>query len=206
MGPEIHQYCHDLLRADARLRRMQGEAFRLRDEALLGRLLEMGRRMAELVLLADDLRSGLVSDDIEILRNSEDEVSPIPTVVATSSAPSGEEGAGYPKFFREGDKLVKIGWSKKKGGEYRHICYIENVILMASRIAEMGAGGGPVKYTEIKKDLGTAATNYHIYTAIDWLLEIGLLRREGLEGYVVPPTEDLSGIISARFRDLPEKE
>src|SRR5262245_52638996 len=28
--------------------------------------------------------------------------------------------AGYPKFYRHGDELVKVGWSKREGDEYVH--------------------------------------------------------------------------------------
>src|SRR4051812_16484423 len=34
--------------------------------------------------------------------------------------PGRSRGEDYPKFFRRGDELVKVGWSKKERKEYSH--------------------------------------------------------------------------------------
>src|SRR5438132_2134720 len=47
----------------------------------------------------------------------------------------------YPKFFRRGDELVKVGWSKKDRKEYNHRAPRGAVNAVAAAIRQIGARG-----------------------------------------------------------------
>src|SRR5262245_49611331 len=49
--------------------------------------------------------------------------------------------AGYPKFYRHGDELVKIGWSKREGDEYAHKAprqVLESLVAVVAKIGDRG--------------------------------------------------------------------
>ena len=48
--------------------------------------------------------------------------------------------AGYPKYFRQSDNLVKIGYSRKRG-EYTHRAPRKAVMVVVDAVARSGAGG-----------------------------------------------------------------
>jgi hypothetical protein len=121
----------------------------------------------------------------------------------------GEEIGGYPKFIREDEKLVKIGWSPRKSKEYRHTCKFTDLLLFASRLSGETCAGGPAKLTEIlpiKDSQGKFMDNCKIYTCLDWLQHTGLLKRHGKRGYAFEATVGLAGEIENRFRALPQRE
>ncbi|WP_231749904.1 hypothetical protein [Tautonia plasticadhaerens] len=115
---------------------------------------------------------------------------------------------GYPRFHREGEKLVKIDWSGKKRVEYRHACCLEDVVLLASRLCQRSRAGEPVKLSEItplETDEGRPLPNHQVYAAVDWLKEIGLLEKHGRKGYMMPDVSDLEGRIAASWSRLPDQ-
>ncbi len=45
----------------------------------------------------------------------------------------------YPKFFREGNALLKLGWSRKSRSEYEHRAPREAVLAVAGRVADVAS-------------------------------------------------------------------
>lgn len=113
----------------------------------------------------------------------------------------------YPVFYRDDDKLVKIGWSQKKQWTYRHSCGTDELVLFAFRLEEMRTKKEPVRLSEVLNDLevtkGLSLSNYQVYTCVDWLLAEGLLRKQGGK-YVLEPMADVEGEVLERWRRLPE--
>jgi len=96
--------------------------------------------------------------------------------------------AGYPRFLRTDDQLVKIGWSKKKRSEYIHKAPRERVFAVVEAVAAAG-GNGAVMSTEdllaIQDESGEEIPQYQTYLALAWLRSQGVIRRHGRTGYKI---------------------
>ena len=52
-----------------------------------------------------------------------------------------KDDSGYPKFFRQGDQLIRVAWSKREKGEYQHKATYSVVQAVALAIAGCGKNG-----------------------------------------------------------------
>lgn len=105
----------------------------------------------------------------------------------------------YPRFVREGDRLVKIGWSKKNKSTYEHKAPYESVTAvvrqLASRVTprQVFTIEDIVPVPDISND-GEVPV-YQLYLTLAWLRDLGLLSRQGRDRYVADhPTQLPSGI------------
>jgi len=95
----------------------------------------------------------------------------------------------YPRFFRRGDQLIKIGWSKKARAEYEHKAPRRVIDALAAAIARR-SGNGKVFTAEDLFPLkdphdGSEIPGYQEYVALAWLRSIAVVERRGRQGYVV---------------------
>ncbi|MCC7293030.1 MAG: hypothetical protein IT449_13295 [Phycisphaerales bacterium] len=95
----------------------------------------------------------------------------------------------YPKFFREGDTLIKVAWSKKQRAEYQHKAPRRAVDLLAAAIARKASRTGRFTTEELfpLKDPhdGAEVPSYQAYVALAWLKSAGMVRQKGKGGYTV---------------------
>lgn len=103
----------------------------------------------------------------------------------------------YPKFFREGDYLVKVGWSKKAREEYQHKAPRRVIDALAAAIAratesKQSARSGRLFTTEDLftqdrplKDptTGEDIPGYQAYVALAWMKMAGVVKQVGRRGY-----------------------
>ena len=103
---------------------------------------------------------------------------------------SGARGVGrkYPMFEREGDRLVKVGWSKKKRAEYEHraskevvACFVQHLATHV-REAELFDMEGLLP---IPDSGGGEVPDYQAYLTLRWLQEVGAVEKKGRDGYVL---------------------
>ncbi len=102
---------------------------------------------------------------------------------ARHAPPKGE----YPKFYRRGDQLVKIGWSKKERAEYEHKAPRRAIELLADVIARK-VGNGKLFTSEEVLPLrdpadGSEVPGYQGYVALAWFKAAGLIQQNGRRGY-----------------------
>ena len=106
---------------------------------------------------------------------------------ATHEAPKGKlEKVRYPYFRREGDKLVKVGWSKQDRREYEHRSEWDRVEAVCSAFAAIGAHGNTFSMDEIlpvSVPDGDEVPSYQAYLVLAWLRAADLVDRIGNEGY-----------------------
>ena len=92
----------------------------------------------------------------------------------------------YPRFERSGDRLVKVGWSKKDRAEYEHKVSYD---AMTTVIGALALKFGKVDYLKmddlipIADASGQEVPSYQAYLVVAWLRELGLLERQGNDGY-----------------------
>jgi hypothetical protein len=94
----------------------------------------------------------------------------------------------YPRFERDGDKLVKVGWSKTAGAEYEHRAPLNAVRSFARHLRE-SVGAGSVFVVEELMPVPISESEhipaYQVYMALKWFQQIGAVEKKGRQGYLV---------------------
>jgi hypothetical protein len=90
----------------------------------------------------------------------------------------------YPTYRRQGDSLVKVGWSKKSKQEYEHRAPREAIdgVLHALKARRRGAFSIE-DLGEIEGEGGRPAPSYQVYLVIGWLRSIDAVIRRGRSNY-----------------------
>lgn len=95
---------------------------------------------------------------------------------------------GYPRFERDGDKLVKTGWSKKAREEYEHRAPRKAVEAFAEYLSSSVQAGQRFfieNVLPIRQSSGEEVPSYQVYLALAWLREHGAVKKMGREGYIL---------------------
>lgn len=121
----------------------------------------------------------------------------------------GRPAAGeYPKFFRRGDDLVKVGWSKKGRREYSHRAPRSAVDAVAVAIRRVGAKGKMFNgdaLLPLQDGSGSDVPVYQAYVALAWLKQLGILNQHGVRsGFTLVDPASIDHMISASWPTLPE--
>jgi hypothetical protein len=96
----------------------------------------------------------------------------------------------YPRFLRDGDRLVKIAWSKKERAPYEHRAPKEIVQRLIEAIRKKKGEGKKFQAADvlpIKNAVSEEYPSYQSYLALYWLREVGVVTRIGREGYMLRP-------------------
>ena len=194
MATTFMKQAHGILRdAEARICELIPKAIAGRRDEEAGQLMELAR------LLADARCSRAASSS-----GQRDEA-------ATPAGPETPRGARpgrgrrpkarkrkaspYPKFFREGNALLKLGWSRKSKVEYEHRAPREAVMAVAARVAEVASRGDAVATSRFTvEDLGEVRiargdepiSGCQVYLCIAWFRRAGLIVQHGRRGYTLP--------------------
>jgi len=111
----------------------------------------------------------------------------------------------YPKFVRDVDRLVKIGWSKKNRQEYEHRVPRGAVLAFLRHLS------GNVEEAKVfdiegllpvQNGAGEDIPGYQIYVVIAWLREAGLIEKKGRDGYFVRNKSVISGDLNELWESL----
>lgn len=116
----------------------------------------------------------------------------------------------FPRFEREGDRLVKIAWSKREREEYEHKAPREIVDLLIDYIkGRKGAGARfvapdvlPMKNPKTKREV----PSYQAYLALAWLCHEGVVVKHGRNGYSLKPTAAAPEHLSQLWEALPARD
>ena len=94
----------------------------------------------------------------------------------------------YPTFARDGKQLVKTGWSKKTGKEYKHRVTESAVSVVVSALRDFGATEFSMEgLTPVRNEEGTALPSYQVYLVVAWLRACGAVTKAGRGGYLPVP-------------------
>ena len=94
----------------------------------------------------------------------------------------------YPRFARDGDRLVKIGWSKRDHSEYEHRAPEFVVSTITSALRELGSSEFSMdKLTPLRNEDGKDVPSYQVYLVLAWLRACGAVRKARPGGYVPIP-------------------
>jgi hypothetical protein len=98
----------------------------------------------------------------------------------------------FPRFERDADRLVKIGWSAKDQRTYEHRVAVDIVRDFCRFLAHIGKERRTFRIeelTRVKASDGTDVPSYQIYLVLKWLQSVGAISRRGNDGYVVKDGE-----------------
>ncbi len=93
----------------------------------------------------------------------------------------------YPRFERDDDKLVKVGWSKKAREEYEHRAPRPAVLAFAEHVGTTTAKGKTFVIDDllpVHDAAGEELPSYQVYLALAWLRQAGAVEKKGRDGYV----------------------
>lgn len=132
-------------------------------------------------------------------------------VVKEATAPRRTPGPAaheYPKFFRHGDQLVRIAWSKKEKKEYRHKARYPVLKALIAAMTKIGADGrvfATDQFLPIRDADGTEVPNYQAYVGIALMKQMSLIDQHGRQGYSIPRLAELKDAIEAVWQKLPRQ-
>lgn len=115
----------------------------------------------------------------------------------------------YPRFFRQGDELIRLAWSKREKKEYRHKTSYGRLKSLAIAVAEKGTDGRVFSTDEFlplrDPTDGTEIPSYQAYVCISLLKDAGLLEQHGRQGYSISQGANFSDAVEAAWKNLPRR-
>jgi hypothetical protein len=111
----------------------------------------------------------------------------------------------YPRFKRDDDTLVKIGWSKSDRATYEHRSPRSILDRLVRRIQDVGAAGDRFTTEQILPlldDENNELPSYQAYLCLAWLVIVGLLERHGRQGYTVSAEGDFQQAVQDQWGRL----
>ncbi len=116
----------------------------------------------------------------------------------------------YPRFLRQGNDLVKIGWSPTEKAEYEHKCPRKVLPHLASAIAKVGANGKRFTMDGVlplhDSADGSRIPDYQAYLCLAWLREVGCVIQHGRQGYSLPTSKSpMETLIETYWINLPAR-
>ena len=128
-----------------------------------------------------------------------------------SPSPRGsrQKTAKFPQFERDGDKLIKIGWSKRDKRIYEHRAPYEVVVLLGAAISRRGKRNEPFTMDQIlplrKKD-GSETPSYQTYLVLAWLRSLDIVERQGDGGYALADVSIDNEMLTRLWDSIPERK
>jgi hypothetical protein len=191
---------HLLTETERTLVRLSGEAGAARDYDQAASLIEIARKIKQ---MAEQFTSS--GSKTEMRANPAGGTKDVHPVAESKTLIRSRNKLGeYPRFVREGDNLVKIGWSKSQRAEYEHKS--PKRLLTALCEALTGAKGKRITMNKVLplKDptTGSAFSDYQSYVCLAWLKWAGLVIQHGRQGYSLPRGTELERSVETLWANL----
>jgi hypothetical protein len=116
--------------------------------------------------------------------------------------------ADYPKFFREGDTLIKVGWSKSEGSEYEHKCPKRVLDALVATLLSIGGDGVIFATDQFLPLIDAAQTEvpiYQVYLGIALMKQVAIIDQHGRRGYSIPRLAHFREAVEAAWHNLPRR-
>lgn len=200
----IIQRTYNLLtETEKNLAQLASEAGATRDYDQATSLIEVARRIKQMAEQFDPDASKTETRPISVGRTNGPRPGPQPNTPTRVRNKLGQ----YPKFLREGENLVKIGWSKSQRSDYEHKSpkRVLGVLCESLRSAD-GKRIMMDKVLPLKDPVsGSHFPDYQSYLCLAWLRSAGLVVQHGRQGYSLPKGIELEKSVEALWADLPTR-
>lgn len=114
----------------------------------------------------------------------------------------------YPRFFRKGDELVRVAWSRRARSEYQHKtseAVLKSVTDTLSRVGRKGRIFSTDEVLPLRDPQGAEVPAYQAYVCIALLKMTGLIEQHGRQGYSISTADEFTDAVNAIWRKLPSK-
>lgn len=182
-------------------------------EVQLRQLIERGLREQRYEDIAEI--AGLAQGIAQLLRvrvpaHCESAIStPRASPASTKNMPAKPARTGYPRFERDGDRLVKVGWSKKNKSSYEHRAPKDAVIAFARHLLGSVSEGKPFVVESLLPvpDVvsGGELPAYQVYLVLAWFRREGIVEKKGRDGYVLRGGSLDNDVMDKIWSGLPER-
>lgn len=168
--------------AEVSLRQLMERGLKEHRYADVARIANMADSLASL-LQGQHLRRTSVGDGVR------SGASPLRSAGRSKKPRSRASARGYPRFERDGDRLVKVGWSKKKKKAYEHRAPREAVTAIGTHLAAHVSAGGVFTIDQLMpvpdSMAGDEVPGYQVYLTVAWLRHVGAVEKKGRDGYIL---------------------
>ena len=106
----------------------------------------------------------------------------LPATKISRGVPSGP----YPRFAKHGDRLVKVGWSRKDRQEYEHRAHSKVVWVFAGVVRDRPQAADSFTMEDLLPlvdEAGKEIPSYQAYLALAWLRSVEAIAKNGRDGY-----------------------
>lgn len=113
----------------------------------------------------------------------------------------------YPRFFRRGQQLVRVAWSRQEKKEYQHKTSHKVVEALVGAMAKIGADGrvfSTEEFLPIEDADGNPVPSYQAYVCIALFKHTGLIDQHGRQGYSIPRLAEFKDTVESLWQKLPE--
>jgi hypothetical protein len=190
---------HLLRDAEAKLRGLVSDAATSGDYASVVQITSWARSLSEMLVRTSPEKTSIALPSSTASRNG----AKGPKQISLSKR--GQRN--YPLFFRQGDQLVRIAWSKSQKKEYQHKAACGLLKILAKSMAEKGADGrvfATEHFLPIYDAQNNEIPNYQSYIGISLFKQMGLIDQHGRQGYSIPRLADFKDAVDAVWKKLPE--
>jgi hypothetical protein len=115
----------------------------------------------------------------------------------------------YPKFYRDGDALIKIGWSKSAKQEYEHKSPRKVLRALIAAMNRLGTNGRRFSMERVLplNDMADATPlpDYQAYICLAWLRSAGIVAQHGRQGYSIAKRVSLDEAVERVWSELPSR-
>jgi len=184
-------------RAEQELAAIAAEAAAARDYAGATAVLSLAQRVAAAPAAAD-----------QHLRPPQAQPGPAADADDTDAdvSSAAADRSPYPRFKREGTTLVKVGWSKVEGRPYQHRTDKRALRQLTEKIRHLAQHGSRFTTEQLlplHDEHGQELPTYQPYMGLAWLTSIGVLIKEGRQGYTLAtPIGEFDDAIEKAWRAM----
>jgi hypothetical protein len=111
----------------------------------------------------------------------------------------------YPRFLKDQDKLVKVGWSEREASTYEHRAPFEAIRVVVQKIEALTGKSDTFRMEDVlpvQVD-GNEIPSYQAYMALAWLRKSSLVDRSNKNSYIVKSSHDLLKTVERLWKSLP---
>lgn len=111
----------------------------------------------------------------------------------------------YPRFLRDQDKLVKVGWSERETSTYEHRAPFEAIRVVIQKIEAFARKSDAFRMEDVLpiQVKGNEVPSYQAYLALAWLRKSSLVDRSNKNSYIVKSAHDLLKTVDRLWKSLP---
>lgn len=123
-----------------------------------------------------------------------------------ANPPAASRRNAYPRFLRDGDRLLKVAWSKKERQPYEHRAPQAVIQTLLNAIRQRKGEGKLFQAADVlplNNANGEEYPSYQSYLALSWLRHVGIVTKKGREGYVLKKGAATPDQISRLWTSLP---